>query len=115
VNVYCDANGGSSPVTRRSTSGVFVCVSGAPAIFRSKKHATVALPSAKTEYMALAVAMQEALWVWHLLEDMRLQLKAAILVCIDNKSVISMATSSGYTSRAKHIDLRYHFVCGHVT
>ena len=33
---------------------------------------------------------------------------------MDNKSAISMATNLGYTPRAKHIDLRDHFVRDHV-
>ena len=61
--------------------------------------------------MALALATQEVLWLQHLLEERGLQSSGATKIMMDKKSAISMATSLGYTPRAKHIGLRAHFVC----
>ena len=40
--------------------------------------------------------------------------KTATTVHMDSKSVISIAKNQGYTPRAKHIDLRVHFVRDHI-
>lgn len=41
--------------------------------------------------------------------------KGPITLLMDNKSAIAMAMNQGYTPRAKHIDLRAHFVRDHIT
>ncbi|KAE8969014.1 hypothetical protein PR001_g27622 [Phytophthora rubi] len=111
---FSDANWGSDLSTRRSTSGVLLQLCGGPVVFKAKKQATVALSSAEAEYMAIAVAVQEVLWVRQLLKEMAIGIGCATDVFIDNKAAISMASNSGYTPLAKHIDLRVHFVRDHV-
>ena len=39
-----------------------------------------------------------------------MQIDYAITVHEDNQSAIAIAKNDGYQSRAKHIDIRYHFV-----
>ncbi|TDH69627.1 hypothetical protein CCR75_006040 [Bremia lactucae] len=51
--------------------------------------------------MALVLETHELLWL-------------RILVLMHNKSAIAMASNQGYISRARHIDLRAHFVRGHI-
>lgn len=111
---FSDADWGSDLATRRSTSGVLVQICGGPVLFKAKKQATVALSSAEAEYMAVAVTVQEVLWARQLLTEMTVKIHSATTVLVDNKAAISMATNSGYTPRAKHIDLRVHFVRDHV-
>jgi hypothetical protein len=36
------------------------------------------------------------------------------MIYVDNKSAISIVMNQGYTARAKHIELRAHFVRDHV-
>ena len=107
---YSDANWGSDSRTRRSTSGVLVKMAGAPVIYKSKRQSTVALSSAEAEYIALALAVQEVVWLRHLLHELHEHQDNATTILVDNKSAISIATNAGYTARAKHIDLRVHFV-----
>ncbi|KAJ0389486.1 hypothetical protein ATCC90586_012101 [Pythium insidiosum] len=64
--------------------------------------------------MALSLATQEVVWIRFLLAEMGLQPRGASTILLDNKSAISIATNQGYTPRAKHIDLRAHFVRDHV-
>ncbi|KAE9338779.1 hypothetical protein PF008_g11896 [Phytophthora fragariae] len=111
---FSDANWGSDLSTCRSTSGVLLQLCGGPIVFKAKKQATVALSSAEAEYMALAVTVQEVLWVRQLLKEMAIGIGCATDIFIDNKAAISMASNSGYTPRAPHIDLRVHFVRDHI-
>ena len=114
LKAYCDANWGGDKHTRRSTSGVLIFLGDGPVVYRSKRQSSVALSSAEAEYMALALATQEVLWLRYLLTELGLQSSGATKIMMDNKSAISMATNLGYTPRAKHIDLRAHFVRDHV-
>lgn len=114
IVTYCDANWGGDKETRRSTSGVMVKKADGPIIYKSKRQATVALSTAEAEYMALALTAQEVLWLRFLLTEMGENVSSASTIYMDNQSAISMATNHGYTPRAKHIDLRAHYVRDHV-
>ena len=111
---YCDANWGGDKSTRRSTSGVLILLGNVVVVYKSKRQSAVALSSAGAEYVALALATQEIVWIRYLLMEMGVTCKSATTVHMDNKSAISIATNQGYTPRAKHIDLEVHFVRDHV-
>ncbi|KAE9090712.1 Copia protein [Phytophthora fragariae] len=114
IRAYADANWGGDKQTRRSTSGVLLLLGGGPVVYKSKRQNTVALSSAEAEYMALSLAAQEVLWLRYLLVEMGFKAEGPTTLQLDNKSAIAMATNQGYTPRAKHIDLRAHFVRDHV-
>lgn len=114
IAAFSDSKWGGDKQSRRSTSGVLVQLAGGPAVYNSKRQATVALSSAEAEYMALALTTQEVIWIRFLLGEMGERVDAATTIHLDNKSAISIATNHGYTPRAKHIDLRAHFVRDHV-
>ncbi|KAE8976384.1 Copia protein [Phytophthora rubi] len=114
IRAYADANWGGDKKTRRSTSGVLLLLGGGPVVYKSKRQATVALSSAEAEYMALALATQEVLWLRYVLTEMGFSAEGPTTLQKDNKSAIGMATNQGYMPRAKHIDLRAHFVRDHI-
>ncbi|OWZ15334.1 LOW QUALITY PROTEIN: Retrovirus-related pol Polyprotein [Phytophthora megakarya] len=72
LQVFVDANWGGDLKSRRSTSGVLVLMCGGPVIFKAKRQRTVALSSAESEYMALSLAAQEAMWLRNLLGELGL-------------------------------------------
>ena len=55
---------------RKSTSGFIFQVNGTAVSWRSKKQTCVALSTAEAEYMALANAAQEAVWMRRLTTDL---------------------------------------------
>ena len=64
---YSDADWAGDPDDRKSISGYMFQLSGAAAVsWSSKKQACVALSIAEAEYMALASAAQEAIWLHRL-------------------------------------------------
>ena len=65
--------------------------------WRSKKQTCVALSTAEAEYMALASAAQEAMW---LRQIMKKGPKQATVLFEDNQSAI----------RSKHIGIKYHYI-----
>lgn len=66
------------------------------------------------EYIALALVAQEGMPVRQSLKEMRIGMSSAISVFVANTAATAMARSAGSTSRAKNVDLRYHFVRDHV-
>ena len=88
-------------------------ISGSVISWRSKKQSTVALSTAEAEYMALASATQEAIWLRQLLSFIYKEtdiLSKSTIIHEDNQSSICMVKNHQFHGRAKHIDIRYHFV-----
>ena len=98
---------------RKSTSGYTFQMNGASVSWRSKKQPCVALSIAEAEYIALSAAVQEALWLKQLLVDLNVNTETPVKVFEDNKAAISMTKNPQYHGRAKHVDIKYHFVRDH--
>ena len=107
---FSDADWAGDTDDRKSTSGYMFQISGAAVSWRSKKQTCVALSTAEAEYVALSNAAQEAIWLRQLLTDMRSDPVGATVILEDNQSAISMTKNPQYHGRAKHIDIKYHFV-----
>ena len=59
--------------------------------------------------MAVTQAMQEAIWMQGLLDDLGVEQNFIEVHC-DSMSAIYLATNPVHHTRTKHIDIRYHFV-----
>ena len=95
---------------RKSTSGYIFQLSGAAISWTSKKQACVALSTAEAEYIALASAAQEAVWVRQLLTDLRSDPEEATRIYEDNQAAICLAKNPQFYGRTKHIRIKYHFI-----
>ena len=107
---YSDANWASDLDDRKSTSTYVFTISGAAVSWLSKKHNRVALSTAEAEYMAISMAAQESVWLERLLSDMNEKSDEPILIYEDNQSTICMAINPKFHGRAKHIDIRHHYI-----
>ncbi|GJX09301.1 hypothetical protein Tco_0199160 [Tanacetum coccineum] len=63
----------------------------------------------KAEYIALSGCCAQILWMRSQLTDYGFQFNKIPLYC-NNKSAIALCCNSVQHSRAKHIDIRYHFI-----
>jgi hypothetical protein len=69
----------------------------------------------EAEYLALAAATGEALWLRSLFKELGSALEEPLLIQVDNHSAIDFSYNSGYHTRSKHIDIRHHFVRDSIT
>ena len=107
---FSDADWGGDLNDCKSTSGYMFQVGGTAISWRSKKQACVALSTAEAEYVALASAAQESLWLQQLISDLTKQPVKQMVIFEDNQSTISMARNPQFHGCSKHIALKYHFI-----
>jgi hypothetical protein len=110
---FCDSDWGGSEDRRSITGYAFQLSETGPLIsWKSKKQQTVALSTCEAEYVALAVATQEAIFLRQLYADMSGLDKTEMVVTLnaDNQGAIALAKNPVHHQRSKHIDIKYHFV-----
>lgn len=108
VVCYADANFGSEN-DRKSTSGFLVQVFGNSVHWATRRQSAVALSSTEAEYIALATAAAELLWIRNLLDDLKVQYQEPLVIHEDNQACIKLLQKWEH-KRLKHIDVKYNFV-----
>jgi hypothetical protein len=108
---FVDSDWAGCPDSRKSTSGYVLMLNGAAISWKSKKQSVVALSSAEAEFVAASSMVQEVIYIQRLLEKLGYPQTAPTSVFEDNRTCIAWSEGSvGGSDRAKHIDLREHFV-----
>ena len=110
LQVYVDASYGSCPDTRRSVSGIIVLFHGNITSWTAKMQTVVALSSCESEYVCLTDGVKEALYQYHLLEEICIDIPAPMMIMEDNQGAIAIAKNQKVPQRTKHIEIRAHFI-----
>jgi Reverse transcriptase (RNA-dependent DNA polymerase) len=106
---FTDANWAGDKNDRKSTTGYVFIIGGGPMSWTSHKQTTIALSTMEAEYMALSDASCEAIACSNLFSE--LNIKAPVpLLHSDNQGALTIAENPTNYQRAKHIDIRYHFI-----
>jgi hypothetical protein len=107
---YSDADWAGDRNDRKSTSGYCFLMSNGVVSWRSSKQNCVALSTAEAEYVALAGAAQEAVWLKQLLSDLNHDYDDALTIFEDNQAAMCIAKNPGDHAKTKHIQIKYHFI-----
>ena len=107
---YSDADWAGDQEDRKSTSGYLFQMAGGPVSWKSRKQDSVALSTAEAEYIALSSAAQETVWIRRLVTELGMEPEGPTTLMEDNQSAIAMAKNPQFHGRAKHIDIRHHFI-----
>jgi hypothetical protein len=110
---YSDADF-ANDTDRKSISGFCFIMNGGAISWKSKKQNLVTTSTAESEYVALASAVKEALWIRKLERELVGESDCAMIIYEDNQSAIQIAKNEGSTGRSKHIDLQFHFIRDHI-
>ncbi len=79
--------------------------------WKSKRQLVVALSSAEAEFVAASAMVQEVIYTRKFLEKLGFSQTHPTYVYEDNRTCVAWSEGSvGGSDRAKHIDLREHFV-----
>src|SRR6201984_1837554 len=106
---FADSDWASDPITRKSTTGYLVKLSGAIFSWNSRAQKTIALSSTEAEYMSLSDTSKQLIWFKSLLTELGIEI-GPIPLYGDNQGSIFLASNPVQEKRIKHIDLRYHFI-----
>lgn len=110
LQIFCDADFAGDIDTRRSRTGFVGTLNGGAIVWNSKLQPTVAVSTCEAEYMALAAACKDALWLRKLLPDLGMALgPQPITIRCDNQGALMLARNPISTPRSKHIDVLHHF------
>ena len=77
---YSDADWAGDVDNYKSTSGYVFQIGSTAISWRSRKQTSEALSTAEAEYMALAAAAQEAIWIQQLSTDLKNKTNQANLI-----------------------------------
>ena len=102
---YTDADWEGDIDERKSTSGYAFLLSRGVISWYRKKQTCTALSTMEAEFVACSAAVQEAVWLRRLYEDLNVVTDATqpvILYC-DNQTAIAYTKDPRYHSKSKHI------------
>ena len=63
----------------------------------------------EAEYIAMTECAKDVIWIKNFLNELKLIVPIVEINC-DNTSAIAISKNGRFNSRAKHIDLRAHFI-----
>ena len=78
--------------------------------WKAKKQPTVALSTCEAEYMALALTIQECIYLEQLLGGIDTYVYKKTVVYEDNQGTIALVRNPVCRQRCKHVDIKYHFI-----
>ncbi|KAG8473064.1 hypothetical protein CXB51_035003 [Gossypium anomalum] len=106
---YVDADFARDLDRRRSLTGYVFTIGGCAINWKATLQTTTALSTTEVEYMAIAEACKEAIWLKRLFSELNEDLQISTVFC-DSQSVIFLTKDQMFHERTKHIDVWYYFV-----
>lgn len=105
---FVDSDWGNNIIDRKSYTGLCFMLAGSVVSWQTKKQKTVALSSTEAEYMGMADACKEAIYLNNLLKEI-VNESYSIELYNDNQGALKLSSNNSYNKRTKHIDIKYHF------
>ncbi|GJR87473.1 retrovirus-related pol polyprotein from transposon TNT 1-94 [Tanacetum coccineum] len=93
----------------KSTTGYVFIVGGTAVSWMYRIQKCVAMSTTEAEYMLIAEAGKELVWLKNFLEELDRAQTECVLFC-DNQSAIHLMKNPVFHGRTKHIKIRYHYI-----
>lgn len=111
VHGYTDSDYGAEK-DRKSIYAYLHYVNGNITSWSSKKQHCVAASTGEAEYIALSESIKDMIFIRNVLSELELYVRP-VIYC-DSQAALAIARTTAKISRAKHIDVRLHFVKDYV-
>jgi hypothetical protein len=106
---YADADG-SMNEDHKALSGYAFLIDRGAVSWCTKKQEIIALSTTEAEYVAIAHAAKEPLWLRTLIKELFGEFNGPTTLYSDNQSAIALTKDHQHHMRTKHIDIRFHFI-----
>nr|AAL75759.1 Putative pol polyprotein [Oryza sativa Japonica Group]AAL91607.1 Putative pol polyprotein [Oryza sativa Japonica Group]AAP51772.1 retrotransposon protein, putative, Ty1-copia subclass [Oryza sativa Japonica Group] len=106
---YVDSDFAADLDKRRSLTGYVFTISSCAMSWKATLQPVVAQSTTEAEYMAIAEACKESVWLKGLFAELCGVDSCIILFC-DSQSAICLTKDQMFHERTKHIDIKYHYV-----
>ena len=107
---YTDASFGANPNNRKSTRGYFFFLGGGLISFGFKTQSLTAQSTVESELLALSYGAREAVYLSNFLMELGFKTFSSVPIHNDSAGALSVAGNAMFSSRTKHIALRFFFV-----
>ncbi|XP_062227310.1 uncharacterized mitochondrial protein AtMg00810-like [Phragmites australis] len=107
---YSDNDFASDADDRRSTSGEVFFLGRSLITWASQKQKITALSSCEAEYISVAIAACQGIWLSRLISDLTGAEPMKFWLLVDNKSAIELCRNPIHHDRSKHIDTHFYFI-----
>lgn len=114
VEGFSDSDYSTDLDKRRSVSGIVFKFGGNTVSWKSGLQSVVALSTTEAEYMALTLAVKEAIWLRGICTEMGFEQSSVRIHC-DSQSAIALSKNTVHHERTKHMDTEFHFIRDIVT
>jgi hypothetical protein len=106
LTAYVDADFAGDIDTRRSTTGIIICLANMPIYWKSKLQTSVASRTVEAEIIALYELSQEIMYYKDLLDSIGMKQKT-IDIYEDNQAAIAIMTRPEKRTKMRHLDAKY--------
>ena len=93
---------------------MLVFLGAAPIAWQSLKQKIVALSTCEAEYVVVATAACQTVWLRWLLGELTDKEAHPPALMVDNQLALALAKNSVLHDRSKHIDIKFHFLRDYV-
>ena len=108
---YCDASWGNNPDNGKSTSGYLFMLAEGPLSFKTALQNVTAQSILEAELISMAHARKEAVYLSNMMAELAFgKLFESVPLFGDNTGALHIAGISTYSSRTKHIALRFFYL-----
>jgi hypothetical protein len=111
---YSDSDFDGDKENGVSTSGYLMSLGSTIVSWRSHKQSVPTDSTTEEEYVAVAEATKEIVWLRKILEDLQEKQVNSTPLLVDNTFAIKLAKNPRFHDRTKHINTKYHLIRYHV-
>ena len=106
---YVDADYSGDTDDRKSRTGIIFKMANGPISWSSQRQGCTSDSTTEAEFVALAEAAKEAIWLRRLLASLGLRQSVPTPIFCDNQSAIRLVKNPEFHKRTKHIERKYYF------